>query len=338
MYKDQPYYLGDLLKLELDGGQDYTRSAETVLGAAGVAQSIKLGAVMGKILLGASTGAAVAGNTGNGTITAAPVKGINAKKGVYKVTCIDKVTTDTPATPAAGAAVVGNTGGGTITAAPVVTPADAKIGVYKAICIAAAAAAGTFLVSDPDGGVVGVATVGVAFSGGGLAFTIADGAPDFAVGDAFTITVSGATAETSKFEVEDPDGAVLGVATVGTAFSTGSAITFTITAGATAFEPGDSFTVTIAAGSGKVKPIDFAGIDGSAHAYGIALPGPNGTSIEVLADTDLVAALLTKGPAIVISERLIWPAGATADQKAAAIAELAALEIKVVAQGVGYSV
>jgi len=36
-----------------------------------------------------------------------------------------------------------------------------------------------------------VGTVAAAYSFGGLAFTLADGTPDFAVGDKFTITVTG---------------------------------------------------------------------------------------------------------------------------------------------------
>jgi hypothetical protein len=85
------------------------------------------------------------------------------------------------------AAVAGNTGNGTF---GTVTVAGAKVGVYRATCIAAATNAGKFLVTDPDGIVVGVATVASVFTGGGLSFTIADGATDFAVGDSFTITVA----------------------------------------------------------------------------------------------------------------------------------------------------
>lgn len=103
---------------------------------------------------------------------------------------------------AAGAAGAGNTGAGTITAAPAIA-AGAKAGEYLATCIAVSAGAGTFLVTDPDGVPVGVATVGVEFSGGGLTFTIADGDPDFALGDVFTITVSGS----GKYVAYNQDGA-----------------------------------------------------------------------------------------------------------------------------------
>jgi hypothetical protein len=87
----------------------------------------------------------------------------------------------------AGAAVAGGTGNGTIGTLSAGT--GCKPGVYVATCIEPATNAGKFEVVDPDGVNVGVATVGVAFTGP-VNFTIADGATDFASGDQFTITVA----------------------------------------------------------------------------------------------------------------------------------------------------
>ncbi len=89
---------------------------------------------------------------------------------------------------AASAAVAGNTGNGTMGAITVST--GAKLGVYKLTVIAAAANAGNFTVEDPQGITVDNGAVASAFSSGGLAFTLADGATDFAAGDQFTITVT----------------------------------------------------------------------------------------------------------------------------------------------------
>ncbi len=97
-------------------------------------------------------------------------------------------TTAAVAATGTSAAVAGNTGNGTITATPS-TGAGCKGGVYRVTCIVAATDAGDFLVTDPDGLVVGVATVGSAFTKH-LTFTITDGATDFAIGDQFTITVA----------------------------------------------------------------------------------------------------------------------------------------------------
>jgi hypothetical protein len=90
---------------------------------------------------------------------------------------------------AAGAAVAGNTGNGTITAAPAIVGAP-KEGVYMITFIAAAANSGTFQVEDPDGIIIDIGTVGVAWAKVPAAFTIADGATDFVVGDQFTVTVT----------------------------------------------------------------------------------------------------------------------------------------------------
>jgi hypothetical protein len=89
------------------------------------------------------------------------------------------------ATSAAGA---GNTGNGTM---GTVTPGTGtKVGVYRVVFIEPITNLGTFLVEDPTGLIVGRGFVGTAFAGGGLGFTIADGATDFVAGDQFLITVA----------------------------------------------------------------------------------------------------------------------------------------------------
>jgi hypothetical protein len=95
-----------------------------------------------------------------------------------------------------------NTGNGTLGA--VTVGAGAQPGAYLLAVTAAAANAGSFQVTDPQGDVVGMGAVGVAFNGGGLSFTLADGAADFAVGDQFTITVAEGS---KKYIGHDPSGA-----------------------------------------------------------------------------------------------------------------------------------
>jgi hypothetical protein len=214
---NQRNYLGDWLKFE--GDNHYSREKVTILAGSGAERALLSGMVLGRVTKGAAAGAAVAGNTGNGTITAAPAVGAAAKPGVYRIVCIE------PATDG-----------------------------------------GTFTVEDPDGILVGVAKVGVEFTTH-LTFTIADGATDFASGDAFTITV--------------------------------------------------------AAGSGKVRQIDFAATDGSNLACGLLLldaTAPDGADCRAV-------AIVRK--AIVSDNGIAWPSGATADQKAAAVAQLKAAGILV---------
>lgn len=78
-------YRGEFLFSEACG----TRSLETVTIDTG---DLAAGTVLGKITKGAATGAAVSGNTGNGTITAAPTVSAGAKVGVYRAICIEPAT------------------------------------------------------------------------------------------------------------------------------------------------------------------------------------------------------------------------------------------------------
>lgn len=151
-------YCGDWLKGEVLDPRDFSREQVTILAGSGAARVLLSGMVLGKVAKGAGTPAAVAGNTGNGTI---------------------------------GAVTVG---------------AAAKPGVYNLVCIEPATNAGKFTVEDPAGIHVGVATVAVAFSAGGLGFTIADGSTDFASGDAFTITVAAGSGKYVQIEDAGTDG------------------------------------------------------------------------------------------------------------------------------------
>ena len=103
----------------------------------------------------------------------------------------------------AAAADAGNTGDGTVGA--ITVGADAMRGNYRLVFIDPAANAGDFAVEDPAGRNVGNGTVGSAFSGGGLSFTVSDGAVDFAVGDAFTITVSGGNEQYTEHDPATTD-------------------------------------------------------------------------------------------------------------------------------------
>jgi len=105
---------------------------------------------------------------------------------------------------ATAAPVAGNTGNGTI-GAVTLGPA-AKPGVYRASCIEPGTDAGKFIVEDPSGTQIGVATVGVEFAAGGLTFTVSDGATDFVAGDAFTVTVAAGNGEVAELDPAAVDG------------------------------------------------------------------------------------------------------------------------------------
>jgi hypothetical protein len=100
---------------------------------------------------------------------------------------LGKQTTSTvPATGTAGT----NTGNGTM-GSVAVGGTKLQAGTYTVRIVKAATNAGDFVLIAPDGSLVGYGTVAVAFTSTHLNFTVADGATDFAVGDTFTVAVTG---------------------------------------------------------------------------------------------------------------------------------------------------
>lgn len=104
---------------------------------------------------------------------------------------------------AAAVADAGNTGNGAMGA---ITVTSARQGAYRLVIDVAAANAGEFVLEDPDGVEVGRGNVASAFSGAGLAFTLADGSTDFAAGDAFTINVTGGGYKYKQYNPANTDG------------------------------------------------------------------------------------------------------------------------------------
>ncbi|HEY1028396.1 MAG TPA: head decoration protein [Pseudomonas sp.] len=98
-------------------------------------------------------------------------------------------------------AAPGNTGNGTIGSVTVTSAAAG--GSYSLTITEAAANGGKFELVGPGGAVIGEGTVGEAFTGGGLTFTLGDGATDFANGDFFTLTV---LANLGEYTAYDDDG------------------------------------------------------------------------------------------------------------------------------------
>ena len=160
---------------------------------------------------------------------------------------------------ASAAAFAGNTGNGVMGA--ITVSQGAMAGVYKLLVIEPGANVGTFEVEGPNGVIIGRGVVATAFSAGGLAFTLADGATDFVAGDGFNITV--------------------------------------------------------AAGSGKYRVIDFTSAVGADIPAGISWDNVDASV------ADKVCAIIARS-AEVQSVELEWPAGATTNQKAVALAQLAA--------------
>lgn len=104
----------------------------------------------------------------------------------------------------------------------------------------------------------------------------------------YRATCISVAANSGRFEVVDPDGNVIGVAVVGTAF-THPQINFTLTDAGTDSALGDAYTVTVAAGSDKMRLVDSANVDGSAVPYCILAE-----DIVLASMTDYIGAAIYK--------------------------------------------
>ena len=122
------------------------------------------------------------------------ISGQNLAPGVV----LGKITTSTGAPVAATNA--GNTGNGTCGA--VTESAGAKVGAYSLLFNTAT----EYTVYDPNGAEVGKGNTGVAFSVGGLGFTITAGGTAFVAGDGFTITVSAGSGKWTQLNASATDG------------------------------------------------------------------------------------------------------------------------------------
>jgi hypothetical protein len=123
----------------------------------------------------------------------------------------------------------------------------------------------------------------------------------------------------TKVNVEDPDGVLLGVATLGSAFS-GGGLTFTITAGGTPHVATDRATITVAAGSGNYASYDNTAANGTEVAAAVLLQAVDATSASVAA-----VAIVRLGE--VKDEALQWHANNNAGAKTAGKADLALANI-----------
>lgn len=176
---------------------------------------------------------------------------------------------------------------------------------------------GTVLGRITEGGVVTVTKTDV--GGGKGAITLANpayaaGAPE---GD-YNVIIIEPGSNAGTFEVEGPDGVVIGTGTVGTAFD--GVVKFTLADGGTDFAAGDIAKIHVAiadpADLGKLTQLDPSATDGSQHAYAVLYDTAKAASADV-------QSTVHSRDCEVNDLCLTWPDGITDDQKATAVAELA---------------
>jgi len=137
----------------------------------------------------------------------------------------------------------------------------------------------------------------------------------------YKITALSAT----EFDLQDPDGVVL-IAGGALGAYTHEQLNFTIADGTPSIAAGDIWTGAVNAGSGYVQELDLDGVDGSGDAYGFLTAACDATG----GNTKAVAIVRD---AQIVTDDLVWPDGATSDQKAAALGQLAEKGIIAVTEG-----
>jgi hypothetical protein len=143
----------------------------------------------------------------------------------------------------------------------------------------------------------------------------------------YVATLDDTAADGGKFNVEGPDGKIVGVASVGVAF--GKQVKFTIADGATDFAKGDQFFIDVAIppadDAGKVVAWDPTATNGSEVLMAIAI-----NSVTAADGVDAENAVLAvSSHAIAYEGGIVWPDAVTAEQKTKGLRDLAERWIKV---------
>ncbi|ATQ67829.1 MULTISPECIES: hypothetical protein [Methylosinus] len=189
---------------EKSGGN--TGSGELVLGTPPYRFGVMDGVYQIRCVGGArsATSAAKLGNAGNGAVGSLSADA-TARTGTWHITCKKAAANGgqfnvvDPTGVNVGTAFVGTPFNGAIDFTISDGATDFIIGDEFTVTVAAAVPAngGEFRVTDPNGVLLGHVNVGTLFKKQ-IAFTIADGATDYVVGDGFDVTVAGDVTELSN--------------------------------------------------------------------------------------------------------------------------------------------
>lgn len=136
----------------------------------------------------------------------------------------------------------------------------------------------------------------------------------------YTITMLTEKANGGEFEVEGPNGAIVGAGKVGTAFT--KQVRFTIADGATDFVPGDQFTLKVGIvpgeNDGKIVAWDPTASNGSQIICGVCLKDCVAADGEDLPG----GVLYSRRLAVLNAGAIVWPAGLSVNDAARALADM----------------
>jgi len=176
-------------------GEKVYRGSAMAVNASGQAQRIQTAGSLAFIGLAeraydntasAAAGPAIEGMKGTYALTVSGASFANINQNVYA----SDDGTYTLANALTGAYARGGSDTGTGTMGAITAAAGAKTGVYTGTVLSGAA---TFSFFDPNGDSLGNGTIGSAYSGGGLGFTLSNSGTNFIAGDTFTVTVNEST-------------------------------------------------------------------------------------------------------------------------------------------------
>lgn len=275
----------EFLISEANGKQSRDQGIVTVGAAA-----LPSGTVLGRVSTGATaTSAAVAGNTGNGTMGAVALNTIATQIGVYALRYLTATTFRVTAPD--GSSATGSNGvafsalgiGLTMTTGGTPMVANDGFNVTVAATVGRPTATSAALGTN-----VGNSTLG--------SLTVTGYAPKAGT---HVLTILEPGANVGEFNFFGPDGLSLGNGVVGTAFS-GGGLTFTLADGATDFAAGDQFAITVASGSGKYRAQNDASVDGSQVAvavlgYGLSDLNADAKALVFTSDCEVIGDRLNGG-------------------------------------------
>ncbi len=135
----------------------------------------------------------------------------------------------------------------------------------------------------------------------------------------YKLIIIEAATDAGAFQVEGPDGKIIGTGNVAAAFSKGG-LAFTLADGSNDFAAGDSFSITVAAGSGKWTGYDDGNSNGSQIALGVLMQAVDATSADASATAIVRLAEVKK-------DALQWITAVDSTAKAKAYTDLALVNI-----------
>ena len=249
----------------------------------------------------------------------------------------------------AAAPIPTNAGTGTGAMTALTFGPEVQVGSYV-IELTETGATAAFIVTAPDGTALPNGAVGTAYTSNHLSFLISNGGT-MTDGDTYTVVVTAggtpvlvgtgtgvvsgfslgknaqlgtyrielkATSATAEFQVEAPDGTLIGYGKVATAYVSDH-VNFTLANGGT-MTVGDYFNIVVATNENECVEWNPLAVDGSQVAYGILYQEADAST----ADVDNVAIVRN---AEVDLDELTWKSTVTAAQKSQAIRQLGAANV-----------